>query len=175
MIPTVPVQQTHPQIVFLLNLCNPTSLAVMSLESGKYTITSKLGDAPVGRRLAEPADTRPKGIFKLPQDTAVHPTIVSSSDVYRILENRSLITTVIRSCGSGRWRSSRTGTTNSRPTTISSGSSTNMSSRLSSRTRFRALHRSNGPSHATSGTTRGRPTCTSCDIELPCPELIRVS
>ena len=59
----------------------------MSLESGKYTITSKLDNAPVGRRSAEPADTRPKGIFKLPQDTAPdHVTIVSDSDNSRILE-----------------------------------------------------------------------------------------
>ena len=50
----------------------------MSLENGKYTITSKLGDAPVGRRLGEPRDLSPKGIFKLPQDTASRPTIVRS-------------------------------------------------------------------------------------------------
>ncbi|KAI1784708.1 hypothetical protein LXA43DRAFT_194181 [Ganoderma leucocontextum] len=40
----------------------------MALESGKYTILSKVDGAPVGRRLAEDRSLLPKGIYKLPKD-----------------------------------------------------------------------------------------------------------
>ena len=41
----------------------------MSLESGKYYITSADGGFPIGRRLAEDLSLNPKGIFKLPLGT----------------------------------------------------------------------------------------------------------
>ncbi|PIL29909.1 hypothetical protein GSI_07819 [Ganoderma sinense ZZ0214-1] len=41
----------------------------MSLESGRYYITSADGGFPVGRRLAEDRSLRPKGIYKLPMGT----------------------------------------------------------------------------------------------------------
>ena len=41
----------------------------MSLESGKYYITSADGGFPIGRRLAEDRSLNPKGIFKLPLGT----------------------------------------------------------------------------------------------------------
>ena len=41
----------------------------MSLESGKYHITSADGGFPVGRRLLEDRSLNPKGIFKLPLGT----------------------------------------------------------------------------------------------------------
>ncbi|KAI1784717.1 hypothetical protein LXA43DRAFT_1101107 [Ganoderma leucocontextum] len=43
----------------------------MTLESGKYTILSKVDGAPVGRRLAEDRSLLPKGIYKLPKDLEV--------------------------------------------------------------------------------------------------------
>ncbi|KAM5542222.1 hypothetical protein V8D89_004095 [Ganoderma adspersum] len=41
----------------------------MSLESGKYYITSADGGFPIGRRLVEDRSLNPKGIFKLPLGT----------------------------------------------------------------------------------------------------------
>ena len=67
----------------------------MSLESGKYTITMRFDGAPVGRKLIEPRDTSPKGIFKLPQDMAAHPTTVSNADVPYILQVCSLMPSII--------------------------------------------------------------------------------
>ena len=58
----------------------------MSLESGKYTITSKLDSAPVGRHMIENGDTVPKGIYKLPKDIQPpHLTTVSNLDLIHTL------------------------------------------------------------------------------------------
>ena len=54
----------------------------MALESGKYTIVSKLDDAPVGRRNPENLGTDPKGIFKRPNNVGPQDiTTVSTPDV----------------------------------------------------------------------------------------------
>ncbi|PIL29926.1 hypothetical protein GSI_07836 [Ganoderma sinense ZZ0214-1] len=47
----------------------------MALESGKYTIISKLNDGSVGRRVAEDRSGNPKGIFKLAKDMGPYVTI----------------------------------------------------------------------------------------------------
>ncbi|KAM5542231.1 hypothetical protein V8D89_004104 [Ganoderma adspersum] len=67
----------------------------MALESGKYTIVSKLDGAPIGRRNPETTGTEPKGIFKLPNN--IRPEEVTTWVVeklengnYKFIANHSL-------------------------------------------------------------------------------------
>ena len=79
----------------LLSPLSSSSLT-MSLESGTYTIFSKLDNAPIGRRNPEDLSLNPKGIFKRPR-VGPHdgPSTVSSSDLshkFQLLINDTLLT-----------------------------------------------------------------------------------